>query len=345
MAEKMGILYPRAAQSEAVASTDDMELETPEKTSGETAMENGSAESEDHSNAPQNDITDETSYSNTTHSQPTNIKELHQSATTNTITLLHPHTQPSIALLRYFSYSAEDPQPNHPLFYHLQALTWLQLLDPEADATYAEKPSVKAEELASWKPSRRGAYFRKFRRWQRIKNVVDNTRSGGFDGLVVASFMEPATILKHLVPLVKGGGQVVVYSPTIESLTELMDFYSRERRRAYQYHVYERMEAPRELDIDPDDFPVDPTLLLHPILQVVRAVEWQVLPSRTHPLMTSRGGPEGYLFTATRVLPAETHVSARGTYSKKRKTENPVLEQSNKRAKSIELAEAVSSSA
>ena len=35
--------------------------------------------------------------------------------------------------------------------------------------------------------------------------------------------------------------------------------------------------------------------------------------------MTSKGGAEGYLFTATRVLPAEGKVEARGRFSKKRK--------------------------
>jgi len=37
--------------------------------------------------------------------------------------------------------------------------------------------------------------------------------------------------------------------------------------------------------------------------------------------MTGRGGSEGYLFTATRVLPAEGNVQARGRFAKKRKVE------------------------
>jgi tRNA (adenine-N(1)-)-methyltransferase non-catalytic subunit len=71
---------------------------------------------------------------------------------------------------------------------------------------------------------------------------------------------------------------------------------------------------------DPE-FPVNPTLLLAPMLQTARARSWQVLPGRTHPLMTSRGGAEGFLFTATRVLPVEGKVEARGRFraGKKRK--------------------------
>ena len=69
-----------------------------------------------------------------------------------------------------------------------------------------------------------------------------------------------------------------------------------------------------------DDFPLDPTLLLAPTIQTARARSWQVLPGRTHPLMTGRGGSEGYIFTATRVLPAEGKVEARGKF-KRRKVE------------------------
>ena len=46
--------------------------------------------------------------------------------------------------------------------------------------------------------------------------------------------------------------------------------------------------------------------------------EWQVLPGRTHPLMTGRGGAEGYLFTGVRVRPAEGRVEARGKFVRKR---------------------------
>jgi tRNA (adenine-N(1)-)-methyltransferase non-catalytic subunit len=36
-------------------------------------------------------------------------------------------------------------------------------------------------------------------------------------------------------------------------------------------------------------------------------------------MMTSRGGAEGYLFTATRVLPVEGRVEARGHHGKKKR--------------------------
>jgi tRNA (adenine58-N1)-methyltransferase non-catalytic subunit len=128
--------------------------------------------------------------------------------------------------------------------------------------------------------------------------------------------MDPSTILPHVIPLVRGGGHVVVYSPTTEPLVQLMDLYSRERRAAYIQHL-SRAETP-----DPAEFPVDPRLLLAPSLQTSRVREWQVLPGRTHPLMTGKGGSEGYIFTARKVIPLDGEVEARGNFTgRKRKAD------------------------
>ncbi len=162
------------------------------------------------------------------------------------------------------------------------------------------------------KSGKRSNYFRKRRRWKRIKAIVDETRAGGFDGLIVASVMQPVTVLTHLVPLLKGGAQVVLYTPTLEPLSELADIYSSARRTAFLSDPLNAEQVPSE------DFPIDPTLLLAPTIQTARARSWQVLPERTHPLMTGRGGPDGFIFTATRVLPAEGKVEARGN-NKRRK--------------------------
>ena len=190
------------------------------------------------------------------------------------------------------------------------------------------------------KSSKRGTYYRKRRRWERVKTVVDETRAGGFDGLVVATAMDAKTVLKELVPLVRGGGKIVVYSPNAEPLVELCDYYSKERRAAYiarefgpppqtprqqngKKHRFEddadTNDSTTEGGNEEDDFPVNPTLLLAPSLQTARARQWQVLPQRTHPMMTSRGGAEGYIFTATRVLPIEGRVEARGHHGKKKR--------------------------
>ncbi|EFR01088.1 hypothetical protein MGYG_04092 [Nannizzia gypsea CBS 118893] len=176
-----------------------------------------------------------------------------------------------------------------------------------------------ARRAASWEPSKRSMHFKKKRRWTKVRNTVDETRAGGFDGLIVATLMDPASILKHTVPLLAGSAQVVVYSPYIEPLVQLADLYSTARRTAYI--TYKREVAEGAADDKEEDFPVDPTLLLAPTLHTSRVRTWQVLPGRTHPLMTGRGGAEGYVFHAVRVLPAIGKVEARGVQAKKRRTE------------------------
>ena len=228
------------------------------------------------------------------------------SATSNTITMIHANQQPNLALLRYFNYDSNNPSPSHPLFAHLKTLTWLQLLEPESDPTYQEPPSATAEELATWKSSRRSNYYRKRRRWQRTKAVIDETQAGNFDGLIITSYTSPVSILRHLLPLLRGGAQVVVYSPHVEPLIELSDLYSTARRTAFLNTLEEARVVPS------DNFPLDPTLLLATMVQTARVRKWQCLPGRTHPLMMGKGGAEGYLFSATRVLPAQGLITARG---------------------------------
>ncbi|KIW68660.1 hypothetical protein PV04_04588 [Phialophora macrospora] len=228
------------------------------------------------------------------------------SASSNTITLVHANQQPNLALLRYLNFDSNNPTASHPLYTHLKTVSWLQLLDPEGDTTYQEPVVVPDHEVAKMKSNRRSAYYRKRRRWERIKSVVDEIRAGGFNGLVVASLTDPTSILRHLVPLLAGGSQVVVYSANVEPLVELSDYYSKARRTAFINTAAEERSARSR------DFPIDPTMLLGTTVQTARVRRWQVLPGRTHPLMTGRGGAEGYIFSGTRVIPAEGKVEARG---------------------------------
>ena len=234
------------------------------------------------------------------------------SASSNTLTVLHANNQPNLSLLKYFLFDTNNPSPNHPLYTHLKTLSWLQLLSPDDDTGYAEPEVVPDEILSTWKTGKRATYYRKRRRWSRVKSVVDETRVGAFDGLIIASTMDPISILQHTVPLLRGGAPVVIYSPHVEPLTELADMYSTTRRTAFL------SDPPVLTDLPNEDFPVNPSLLLAPTIQTATLQRWQCLPGRTHPLMSARGGGEGYLFTATRVLPAEGRIEARGKFKRKK---------------------------
>jgi tRNA (adenine58-N1)-methyltransferase non-catalytic subunit len=294
VAERMNLLRKdENAPSKVVSTETPAENNAPEST--DEPMENGHEEGKPHTPIVHHDFP--------------------IPALSNTITVLHAAVQSNISLLKYFDYDANNPDPDHPLHEHLKTLSWLQLLHPEEDPTYREPEYADQETMQTWKSGKRGTYYKKRRRWERCKNIVDETRAGGFDGLIVASHMDPSTIFPHVVPLVRGGGHIVVYSPTVEPLVKLSDWYSKDRRTAYLNTIAKGAEP------DKEDFPMDPRLLLAPTLQTSRVREWQVLPGRTHPLMTSKGGSEGFVFTARRAIPLEGGVEARGNHSKKRKAD------------------------
>jgi tRNA (adenine-N(1)-)-methyltransferase non-catalytic subunit len=348
LAERMGVLYPDEDDSAdedeepATSSVEHQKNGAPETVQDQQDVDTAMPDAEE--------ATSETSKPSDTPTvaanpapQPRKPPRPHipqMSAQTNTLTVLHPNNQPNLSYLKYFGYDYGAPIPSHPLYKHLKSISWLSLLHPEDDPQYDEPETFSDEVLATMKSSKRGTYYRKRRRWERVKNVVDETRAGGFDGLVVATAMDAKTVLKELVPLVRGGGKIVVYNQNAEPLVELCDYYSKERRAAYIAHEFgpppqqqqqsngkkhkieddaDTNDSTTEGGNEEDDFPLNPTLLLAPSLQTARARQWQVLPQRTHPMMTSRGGAEGYIFTATRVLPIEGRVEARGHHGKKKR--------------------------
>ncbi|KAL4914646.1 Gcd10p family-domain-containing protein [Aspergillus aurantiobrunneus] len=247
------------------------------------------------------------------------------SALGNTITIIHANKQANSSLLKYFGFDHNAPDESHPLFTHLKSVSWLQLLNPEADPIYAEEPAIIPDsELATLKTNKRGAYHRKRNRWARVQSVVNEVRAGGYDGLIVATLMDPDSVLKHTVPLLAGSAPVVVYSPTVEPLTEITDLYSTTRKTAYinRKRELEEQQGQALSSQSPEltaEFPLNPTLLLAPTLETVRVRPWQVLPGRTHPMMSGRGGAEGYVFHAIRVIPTTKNIQAAGNPSRKKR--------------------------
>ncbi|KAJ5706707.1 hypothetical protein N7488_006508 [Penicillium malachiteum] len=294
MAERMGILYPHDKDEE-----EDQGLAIEE----------------------QPEVSEESKDTRRQHVRP-------MSASNNTLTVIHAQTQPNLSLLKYFGYDTSAPDESHPLHTHLKSITWLQLVDPSRDPILAtEPPVIPAEELAEMKTNKRSAYYFKRNRYQKVKAVSDEARAGEFDGLIAGTLFDPPSVLKHVVPLLSGSAQVSIYSPYIEPLVQLMDYYSTGRRTAWinkKRDLETQKPAGGTLDLSSlyEEFTVNPTLLLPPTLHHARVRGWQVLPGRTHPLMTERGGAEGYLFHGTRVIPHEEAIQAAGTFRKKRKLES-----------------------
>ncbi|KAK3312791.1 Gcd10p family-domain-containing protein [Apodospora peruviana] len=328
MAERMGVLHPEESDSDSEEGQGGEEEGTKAMTTGEDAEDSDTEMAEAQDPTPSEPTGDATpaDAANPKPRKPRASDFAIPFSQTNTITVIHSASQPNLSFLNYWGFDITSPcHLPHPLLNHLLNLTWLQLLKPELDTSYFTPPLVAdAETLAGWKPSRRGNFHRKRRRWARIRHIVDSTRAGNFSGLVCASTMDPISILKHTLPLLAGGAPVAIYSPTIEPLAQLADCFSVSRRTAWTSGSVAEVinKSAEELERWPgtDDFPLNPSLLLGTSIQTSRARRWQVLPGRTHPLMTERGGAEGYVFTAWRAKPAEGRVEAKGKF-KRRKTE------------------------
>ncbi|PSR80841.1 Gcd10p family protein [Coniella lustricola] len=339
LAEKMGLLYSTGVEPTAKEESSTKQqlqqngtAKTESNVEGEdtvmaNAQEPTAAMKRDHEGNPK-DSTAQPDDTNTTAANKRRQLASRKSdfhipySTTNTMTLVHTNGQPNLTHLNYWDFDSTNPNhPPHPLLHNLLTCTWLQLLEPQCDSIYtAEPPSKTDDEIAAWKPNRRGNYHRKRRRWARTRYVVDNARAGGFSGLVVASTMDPVSVLRPLLPLLEGGAPVAIYSPHIEPLAKLVDCFSVARRAAFVGQPDTEGKTPEELERwqGTEEFPVNPMLLLGVQLHNSRTQKWQVLPGRTHPVMTARGGADGYVFTAWRAKPAEGKIAARGKFQKKR---------------------------
>lgn len=316
MAERMGILYrDEDAQDNDEEQIDDAEAAEAAAEATEDVPADGSNGTEDNASAER-----------PSRKRPHKDDLAQHYALTNSITLIHANSQPNLSLLRYFGFDASDPSPrapHHPLFTNLLPVSWLQVVSPEDDPTYAERPAdVPLDELLGWKTNRRGNYHRKRRRWARTRQIVDGTRAGGFSGLAVASTMEPVSVLRGALPLLAGGSPVAIYSPTIEPLAQLADCFSIGRRGAWVANPPPEAEGKSLAELESwegsAEFPINPTLMVGVSVQTSRAKRWQVLPGRTHPMMMGKGGAEGYLLTGWRAIPAEGRISARGKYQKRK---------------------------
>ncbi|KAG6135709.1 hypothetical protein E4U28_005277 [Claviceps purpurea] len=336
MAERMGILYPQSESEEYEEDADVQEAPTeqqPAETNGTRTNGTEEAQQQQEPQEPQQTDQQQQQQQQIRTNAPRKLKKRPRKddldehyALTNTLTIIHANAQPNLSVLRFFDYDAGDPNPPypyHPLFTHLLPISWLQLISPGDDLAYAEKPAdVSPQALASWKPNRRGNYHRKRRRWARTHEIVDATRAGGFSGLAVASTMDPISLLRHALPLLAGGSPIAIYSPTIELLEQLVDCFSIARRAAWVSSPPPETVGKTQAELDrwagTKEFPINPTLVLGASVQSSRARRWQVLPGRTHPFMTGRGGADGFLFTGWRSIPAEGRISARGKFQKKR---------------------------
>ncbi|WVF68178.1 hypothetical protein IAT40_002943 [Kwoniella sp. CBS 6097] len=167
----------------------------------------------------------------------------------------------------------------------LECVKWLNWM--EADEDYQRPPPPPEDENV--KPAKAAQRLRKHNaQVAELNSTRNELHGGGWDGLILATTLSPISVLSRLTRYLLGSTPIVVYSPYIQVLAELLNWSKR----------------------DPN--------YLHDTLSESWERTYQVLPGRTHPMMnTSATG--GYLWSAIRVHPTKYQPDSHQRF-KRRKT-------------------------
>jgi tRNA (adenine-N(1)-)-methyltransferase non-catalytic subunit len=166
--------------------------------------------------------------------------------------------------MRYFNFTPEQMDVYTPL-------PWVRFMSQFVHG------QVQVDEMSKLIDDPVNEYQRSFnvrlqRRAVESERILRTLRPHAFSALIIATTsLSPLSVYQHLLPLVAGSGHIVLYSPFKETL----------------YDTFTQMRKSEEC------IAVD---LTESWLR-----EHQVLPSRTHPMMTTSGSG-GYVLSAIRVL-------------------------------------------
>lgn len=105
---------------------------------------------------------------------------------------------------------------------------------------------------------------------EELQRIRSELFAGGFDGLLISSSYEIHSIIQALISFMAGSSSIVAHSPHVQPLCEAQALLRSDGR------------------------------ILSPSISESWLRKYQVLPGRTHPLMTSSGSG-GYLLHAIRV--------------------------------------------
>ncbi|OCF78658.1 tRNA (adenine-N(1)-)-methyltransferase non-catalytic subunit TRM6 [Kwoniella mangroviensis CBS 8886] len=164
----------------------------------------------------------------------------------------------------------------------VKCLNWM-----EAQEDYERPPPPPEDDNA--KPAKVAQRLRKHNAQVAELNATrDELHMGGWDGLILATTLSPISVLSFLTQYLIGSAPIVVYSPHMQVLAELLAWSKK----------------------DPH--------YLHDTLSESWERTYQVLPGRTHPMMnTSTSG--GWLWSAIRVHPSQFQPESHSRF-KRRKT-------------------------
>ncbi|WVO17302.1 tRNA (adenine(58)-N(1))-methyltransferase non-catalytic subunit TRM6 [Cryptococcus depauperatus] len=167
----------------------------------------------------------------------------------------------------------------------LEPIKWLSWL--EAEESY-QKPAPPLQDEQPTNPLKAAAKQRRFAsQVAELTNTRNELHLGGWDGLVLATSLNPISVVSRLTPYLIGSSPIVVYSPYLQVLAELLN-WSKKNPHYLNDTLSESWER-----------------------------TYQVLPGRTHPMMTT-SATGGYLWSAIRVHPSKFQAESHQRFKRRR---------------------------
>lgn len=192
------------------------------------------------------------------------------------LVVAHDTEHANLDALKYLNY------PDYMVQGIVKTINWLEFLHPEEIEPFQER---NVEDLSSLKASHRGQYYRKKQKYENfefVRKLIDGAR---FESAIIGTSLNLPTLVPKLIPCIAGSSPLVIYSEYKEHLVETTHVLQKDLR------------------------------VIAPTIMEIKVRQYQTIPGRMHPHMTSRGGG-GYVLYGTRVFPSNVNAVSRG---KKRK--------------------------
>ncbi|KAK1923132.1 putative eukaryotic translation initiation factor 3 62 kDa subunit [Papiliotrema laurentii] len=194
------------------------------------------------------------------------------------LTFTDSDSPPAWGVLSVMNFSAQE----------LACVKWLTWLEADEDYVKPPPPDEEKENLPGISETKTAARLRKHAGQVRELNETRNElHTGGWDGLILATELNPISVIARLTPYILGSGTITVYSPYQQVLAETLQYMKR----------------------DPN--------YLSPSLSESWMRTYQVLPGRTHPMM-STSATGGYLLHCIRVHPSTFQADSYQRHPKRR---------------------------
>lgn len=199
-----------------------------------------------------------------------------------TIVSIHENEHANLIALRYSDYGNELETKT------VKSVNWLQFIDPQSERIdWTDLPDEEVKKIKN-----KSQYKKRRDRALQINEVIQLVEEGNFDAFISVSTLNMSEVLEYVLPKIGGSRPIVVYNQFKESLLEVQQALSGDKR------------------------------VLAPSIYETRVRPYQTIPGRMHPVMTNRGGG-GYILWGTRVIPHDAITAVGKGFAKRKRVETP----------------------